>query len=252
VIEFSPLERFALLLIRPGMLITTAPVFGAAFAPPTVRIGLAMLLAFALLPSTAVPMGLPLVALALVVVRELAIGLALGLAIRALITGAEFAGHLAGNQLGLSYGSIVDPVNGVRNNVIAALYGNLALLVLFATDGHHALIRAMDASYLRLPIGIGHLDPSLVRSVTDMLGIVFVLGVRLAMPVIVALLVAELALGLISRAAPALNLFIVATPLRLIVGLLVIAAVVPLAPGLMERFATAALTVGTRAAAAFR
>lgn len=252
MIEFTPAIRYALLLVRPGMLITVAPVFGAGFAPAQVRIGLVMLLAFTLLPLIAVPASLSLTVLTLAVARETAIGLALGLAIKALVTGAEFAGHLAGYQLGLSYGSIVDPANGVRNNVVAALYGNLAVLVLFATDGHHALIRAMAQSYQYMPVGTGGVDASLVRSVTDMLGIVFVLGVRLALPVVVALLVVELAMGLLSRAAPMLNLMVVSTPVRLVVGLIVVAAVVPIAPQLIARFATLALEVGARTARAFR
>ncbi|MCC7417934.1 MAG: flagellar biosynthetic protein FliR [Acidobacteria bacterium] len=252
MIDFAPAVRFALLLIRPGMLVASAPVFGAAFAPVRVRIGLSILLAVALLPSVEVPAMLPPVALALAVARELAIGLALGMAVRALIAGAEFAGHLTGTQIGLSYGSIVDPINGVRNNVIAGLYGNLALLVVFAIDGHHALVRTMSASYASMPIGEGHIDPSLARSVVAMLGLVFVLGVRLALPVMAALLIVELALGLVSRAAPAINLFVVATPVRLVVGLLVLASVLALAPGLVARFSGTALTMGARTAAAFR
>jgi flagellar biosynthesis protein FliR len=252
VIDFSPAVRFALLLVRPGMVILTAPMFGAAFAPTHLRVGLAMLFAFMLLPITEVPVALPAVALVLVIARELAIGFALGLAIRALITGAELGGHLCGYQIGLQYGSMVDPINGVRNNMMAGLYGQLAMLTLFASNGHHALVRAMNASYAMLPIGGGHLSGSLVGSVTDMLGIVFVVGMRLALPVIVVLLVVELALGLISRAAPAINLMVISMPIRMVAGLLVVAALVPLVPPLLARFTTSAINLGALAARAFR
>lgn len=250
--DFSVLVRFALLLVRPGMLVASAPPFGGTYAPAQVRIGLTAIVALLLMPAVSLPSSLPLVALVMIVVRELAIGLALGMSIRALIAGAEFAGHLSGYQIGFSYGAIVDPQSGVRNNMLAALYGNLALLAFFATNGHHALMRALVGSYAAMPVGAGRLDPSIVRAVTEMLAVVFVLGVRLAMPLIVVLLVVELAMGIIARAVPSLNLLVVGMPLRIVIGLLVIAAVVPIAPSTTMRFVERALTAGARAARAFR
>lgn len=252
MIEFSPLVRFALLLVRPGMLVMSAPPFGPVYAPAQVRLGLTFLVAFLLLPTIPVPVSMPLVTLAAVVARELAIGLALGLSVRALMAGAELAGHISGFQIGFSYGAIVDPQSGVRNNMLAALYGNLALLTFFAMNGHHAMLRALAGSYTRLPIATGHVDASLVRAVSEMLGIVFVLGIRLAMPLMVVLLVVELAMGLITRAAPSVNIMAVGMPIRIIVGLLMIAAVVGVAPPLVSRFIERAIAAGLHAASAFR
>jgi len=250
--DFAPIARFGLLLVRPGMLIMAAPVFGGTFAPSQVRLGLTVLLALTLAPIVPVPPVAEPLALGLVVVRELAIGLAMALGLRALVAGAEVAGHLSGNQLGLSYGSIVDPQSGVRNNMLAALYANLALLTFFLINGHHALIRGLAGSYASMPIGPGKVDASIVRTVMQMLGLVFVLGVRLAAPLVLVLLVVELALGLIVRAAPAMNVMVVGTPLRLLVGLAVVAAVVPYIPSVITRFSTLAAELGMQAARAFR
>ena len=250
--DFAPVAAIGVMLARPSMLIATAPPFGSTFAPPQVRIGLAMLLAFAMLPTVTVPALGSSTALTLVVARELAIGLAIGLAMRALIAGAEMAGHLTATQIGLTYGAVVDPQSGVRNNLIAVLYGNLALITFFAIDGHHALIRAMASSYTLLPIGVGGVNESMVMGVTQMLGIVFVVGVRFAMPVIIVLLVVELAMGLISRTAPMLNLMVVGVPLRVLVGLLVVATVLPAAPGVVRRFSTVVVELGVGVAGAFR
>jgi flagellar biosynthesis protein FliR len=252
VTDFEPLVRFALLLVRPGMLVVAAPPFGAGYAPMPVRLGLTLLLTLALTPVVAAPTTVGLVDLVVVVARELAIGLALALGIRALVGGAELAGHLTGYQLGFSYGSIVDPQSGVRNSMFAVLYGNLALITFFGTNGHHALIRAMAASYSQIPIGLGHIDRSLVGAVTGMLGIVFVLGVRLAMPLILVLLVVEVGLGLIARAAPGVNLMVVSQPLRILIGLLIIASIISIAPGLVGRYITPSLELGMRGALAFR
>jgi flagellar biosynthetic protein FliR len=187
-----------------------------------------------------------------VIARELAIGVAFALAMRALIAGAELGGQLSGMQLMLSYGSVVSPQGGVRSNVIGNLYSNLTLLTFFIINGHHAFIRNLALSYRSLPIGAGGVDASLVQSVTEMLGVVFVFGFRLAAPLIVVMLVVELATGLLSRTAPMLNMMVIGTPIRLIVGLLVVAALVPVVPGLVARFATVVATLGVQAAGAFR
>lgn len=252
MIEFEPLVRFGLLLVRPGMLVVAAPPLGAAFAPTPVRLGLTVLLTLALTPVVAAPVSFGLIDLSLVVTREMAVGLAIALGLRALIAGAEMAGHLTGYQLGFSYGSIVDPQSGVRNSMFAALYANIALITFFMLNGHHMLLRAMVASYNQIPVGLGHIDGSLVAAVTGMLGIIFVLGVRLAMPLILMLLVVEVALGLVSRAAPGINLMVVSQPLRIVIGLLVVASIIVMAPGLVARYITPALEAGMRAALAFR
>lgn len=250
--EFVPFAAFGVLLARPAMVVAAAPPFGGTFAPPHVRIGLAVLLAFTMVSTTSVPSIGSSVAIVLLIAREMAIGLAIGLAVRAVLAGAEMAGHLTATQLGLTYGAVVDPQSGVRNNILAALYGNLALMTFFAIDGHHAVVRALASSYARLPIGAGGVDQSLVGGVTQMLGLVFVMGVRFAMPVIIVLLVVELAMGLISRSAPTLNLLVVAAPVRVLIGLSVMAAVVPAAPSVVRRFSGLAMEIGTALAGAFR
>jgi len=249
---FEPFLRFGLLLVRPGVLVMAAPPFGAPYAPMPVRLGLTLLFTFALMPLVSAPTAVNLIELVVVVSREMAIGLAIALGIRALLGGAELAGHLTGYQLGFSYGSIIDPQSGVRNSMFAALYSNLALITFFMVNGHHQLLRAMAASYAQIPIGPGHVDGTLVQAVVEMLGVVFVLGVRLAMPLILVLLVVEVALGLIARAAPGINLMAISQPVRILVGLLVIASIIGIAPSLFIRYITPALEAGLRGALAFR
>jgi flagellar biosynthesis protein FliR len=251
-VDFAPVASFGLLLARPGMLIMAAPAFGGTYAPAHMRAGLAVLLALTLAPIVAVPQVTGTLGLGVVVARELAIGFAFALAMRALVAGAELGGQLSGMQLMLSYGSVVNPQGGVRNNVIGNLYSNLTLLTFFVINGHHAFVRSLAASYASLPIGVGGINPSIVRSVTEMLGVVFVLGVRLAAPLIVVMLVVELATGLVARTAPAINLMVVGTPIRLIVGLLVVAALVPVVPSVVARVADTVAALGVQAAGAFR
>jgi flagellar biosynthetic protein FliR len=234
--EFALALRFGLLLARPGMLVAAAPVLGGAFAPVQVRIGLAMLCALLLVPAVPVPALTSLGDLTLILARELAIGLAMAMGLRAMLAGAQLGGHLTGSQLMLSYGSTIDPQGGVRSTMLAMLYGNLVLLTFLAIDGHHMLLRGLMASYTELPVGGGGIDPSIAQSVMRLLGSVFTFGVRTAAPVIVVMLIVEVGMGIVSRGAPALNLMAIGTPIRLIVGLLAIAAIVPQLPALVRRF----------------
>jgi flagellar biosynthetic protein FliR len=221
--SFADVAGIAILLVRPGMLVIATPFLGAVSAPAVLRVGLTLLVALTLAPVVAVPANLSAAVLAGVLLREVAIGLSLALAIRVLVFGAEFAGHFAGYSIGLSMGSLIDPQTGVRNNLFALLYGNLAVLTVFATNTHHRLLSALVDSYAAVPVGLGAVNPSLVDSVARMLGLVFVIGVRIAAPIIVVLLVVELALGLAGRVAPALNVMMSGAPIRLAIGLLVAA-----------------------------
>jgi len=252
VIDLAPLMRLGILVVRPGMLVAMSPAFGGAFAPVRVKTGLVVLIAIALAPSAAVPLLIDPLPIALVLAREAAIGLALALALRVLIAGAEAAGSLIGFQMHLSYGATIDPQSGVRNPVLSVMYSNIALMTFFSIDGHHAFLRALRQSYADLPVGAGHIGASLPGDVARMLGFVFTLGLRLAAPVVIVLLLMETALALLARSAPALNPMGVGAPVRLIVGFLVLAVVVPTVAGLVAGTAGSIVQMATHAAQAFR
>jgi flagellar biosynthetic protein FliR len=191
-------------------------------------------------------------AFTLVVAREAAIGLALGLALKALIGAVELAGHLAGFQLGLSYSAIVDPQSGVRNNLVAVLYVNVALVTFLLVNGHHAFLRALIASYQQLPVGAGAIAGTLGNSVAELLGLVFAIGTRLAAPLVLVLVVVEVAMAMAARTAPSFNLMVIGAPLRLLVGLILLALTVPVVTRVAMRAADAVVAVGQRNAEAFR
>ena len=252
MIELAVVERFGLLIVRPGMVVAIAPALGGAHLPAPVKVGLTALIAIGLLPSVHVPVDIPAMTMGVVVAREAMIGLSLAFAVRALVAGAEFAGHLSGQQIGFSYGATIDPQSGVRNNMLSTLYSMLATLGFLAINGHHALLRALAESYSGLPIGGGQIHASVVDSVRDILGLVFIVGVRLAAPVIVVLLIVELVIGLISRSAPALSYMVIGYPIRLIVGLALLAALVPTIPAVTNSLLETVLVTGAGMAKAFR
>lgn len=252
MIELAPLVRLGILLVRPGALFLAAPLFGGGYAPPAVKIGLTVVLGAALAPAVPLPEGLGPAGLAAVLAREALIGLSLGFAVRVLVGGAEFAGQLAGFQLGFAYASLVDPQTGVRNGILSALYGSMAIVVFFGLDLHHDLLRALVRSFEVLPVGAGGVDAALPAVVMRLLGVVFLVGAQLAAPVVIVMLVAELALGLLARAAPTLNLMAQGFPVRLLVGLLALAAMIRVVPGVVASAVPGALELAVRTAAAFR
>lgn len=252
MIDLSPLVRFGIFLARPGLLLASAPSFGGNWAPPIVKVGLAVLLAvtsMAVVPFA--PEGEP-AGIAVLLAREAVIGMSIGFGVRILVAGAEFAGHLAGFQLGFSYASVVDPQSGVRNNILGSLYGLMALMVFFAINAHHDVLRALALSYDVLPIGAGTVDASQGDLVARLLGVVFVVGVQMAAPIIIVQLLVELGLGLAGRAAPMLNLMAQGFPIRLIVGLLTLAAVLRVLPPVVERAVPKAMELAARLALAFQ
>ncbi len=250
--EFSVMAQLGILVARPGALIAGAPAFGGAFAPAPVRMGLAIVVAILLVPAVPTAVITSPASLVLVVAREMAIGALLALSLRAIIAGAELGGHLTGSQLMLSYGSVVDPQGGVRNNLVAALYGNLALLTFLAMNGHHMLLRTLAASYEALPIGISGIGPTLGATVVQLLGTIFVLGARLAAPIVVVMLLVEVGTALMARVAPSLNLLAVAPPIRVAVGLIAMAAMVPFVPPIIRAASSTLGDLALRAAGAFR
>jgi flagellar biosynthetic protein FliR len=250
--EFSVLARIGLLIVRPGTLIAVMPGLGGNFVPPQAKIALTGLIALGLLPAVAVPPSATEAGLAMTVGREIAIGLALGFTMRALVAGAEFAGHLSGFQIGFSYAATIDPASGVRNSMVSSLFGLLAVLTFFGVNGHHAMLRALVMSYDGLPIGLGGVDPSLLSSVRDILSLVFTVAARLAAPIVIVLLVVEVVVGLIARTAPSLGFMVIGYPIRLVVGLFVLGLIVTVLPGVVASFVDPALQMAARAASAFR
>lgn len=250
--ELTPVARIGLLLLRPGMLVIVAPAFGSTFAPARVRIGIVLMLAIALMPIVRLPETINPSAVALIAMREVVIGMAIAFSVRIVIAGAEFAGYLVGFSLGFSYASLVDPASGARNSTLTATYSMTALLIFMAIDGHHEMLRALAASYEALPIGVGGLSGDLAGLVARILGMLFLVGAQLSAPVVLVLVVTEVALGVMARSMPSLNLMMSGAPVRLIVGLIALAATMPLLPQAVKSAVIPALELAARVAAVFR
>jgi flagellar biosynthetic protein FliR len=207
------------------------PLFSQRNVPLPVRIGLALFFAVAAQPSLppmpVLPLDSPALTLTLVG-QQLVIGLAMGFAVRLVFSALEFAGELVGLQMGLNFAGFFDPGTGSQGTATARFFGTLAAFLFVATNGHLMLIQALAQSFHAFPVGP---EPfAFVREAQPQRwgAEIFMAGLWIAMPVMALLLFVNLALGIISRVAPQMNVFAVGFPLTVSTGLVGLLATLPL------------------------
>jgi flagellar biosynthetic protein FliR len=162
------------------------------------------------------------------------VGAAIGFAIQIAFAAAELAGDLIGLQMGLSFASFIDPARNEETPIIGSFLGVLLMLLFFAVNGHLVLLAAVANSFAAVPVGIASLHWLAWRPLVDAGAMIFTAGLQIAMPVIAALILANLALGVLTRTAPQLNLFAVGFPVTLMVGMLVLLLALPRLMPLLE------------------
>lgn len=219
-------------MVRLLALISSSPILGNKQVPRRVKTGLALLLAILIAPtlgpmpdvSVGSPQGL------LIVVQQIIIGTALGFTMRLIFTAIEMAGEFAGLQMGLGFASFYDPQNASYTPVIAQWLGIIATLAFLSMNGHLMMLSAVAESFHTLPVG----DMMSTRSfyaVTSWGASIFANGLQISLPLLCALLITNLALGILTRAAQQLNLFAIGFPITLTVGFFVLSFTLPyLAP----------------------
>lgn len=210
-------------LLRVSGMVLIAPIFGAVFAPMRVRVMIAVVIAVAMLPVIPeLPQVSPLsVGGFLAIGRELLIGVAIGFMLKLVVEAATFAGQVVSTGMGLSFAVVVDPQAG-NTPLLGRLYIITATLLLLAANAHLALIAAVAESYTLLPIGQSGLAASSALDLVRFGSVIFTGAMHLAMPAVIAILMVNVAFGVISRAAPTLNLFAVGFPVTLMVGFIVL------------------------------
>jgi flagellar biosynthetic protein FliR len=210
-------------------LFSSAPLLSHQSVPMQLRIGLALLITVLVAPALPVaaavsPYSLPGV---LLVVQQVLVGVAMGFAIQIAFAAAELAGDLIGLQMGLSFASFIDPARNEETPIVGSFLGLLLMLLFFAANGHLLLIGAVGESFRSIPVGINGLHWLAWRELVGAGALVFSAGLQIALPVIAALILANLALGVLTRTAPQLNLFAVGFPVTLLVGMLVLLLALP-------------------------
>lgn len=232
------LAAFMFPLARLLGLFASAPLWSNRGIPVRIRLAAGLAIAMAVLPALP-PM--PVVAtdswhaLGLLAHQAL-IGIAIGFTMRLFFAAVDLAGEMIGLQMGLSFAVFFSPQTGGQTSVVAEFLGLLALLVFLALDGHLMLVSILVQTFDWLPVGTATLAQGWLTVVRHA-AVMFVAGVLMALPMVATLLIANIGLGILTRAAPQLNLFAVGFPVTLSVGFLVLLiSLGVLAPALQRLF----------------
>jgi flagellar biosynthetic protein FliR len=213
--------------VRVLALVAAAPVLGHRAVPARLKVGLALLLTALVAPLLPPSPPLDAPGALLLLAQQLLVGIALGIVMQVAFAATALAGDAIGLQMGLSFATFVDPQHSGQTPMLGTFFVLLATLVFFAIDGHLVLLAALVESFAHLPVSAELPAASSWRTLVGWGGELFRIGLHLALPVLAAMLATNIALGVLMRAAPQLNLFAVGFPIALVVGLAMLALLVP-------------------------
>ncbi len=224
-----------LVFVRLLALFSVAPVLGSAQVPFPIRISAALAMSFVVAPvSPAAPLAIadqPL-ALGVAVLREVMVGLAIGFAAQLLFLAVSVAGEVMDVQMGFSMATLVNPLFNAQVSLLQNMLIIVATLLFVLMNGHHVLIGVLVRSVELAPPGAGMVGGSAAEGLISVTARLFVLGLQMAAPVMLSLLLTEVVLGLVGRSAPQMNLLMLGFPVKLAVGVTMLGISLPyLLPG---------------------
>jgi len=216
--------------LRVLAVFTAAPVFSSRAFPLRAKIGLAFLIALAAqasMPNQPVidlngPKALG------AVVQQVGIGLAIGFAVRLVFAAFELAGQVVGFQMGLGFAAFFDPASSAQSSAMGRFYANLAALLFLAVNGHLMVIMAVVNSFAAFPVDQNLLEAMSIMKLHTLGAELFSTAFWISLPVVAMLMFANLALGIVSRIAPQMNIYAIGFPVTLAVGLIGVTATLPL------------------------
>jgi len=221
--EVLPAEAFGFLLVtvRLAALVLVMPVLGDTTIPQRIRVGLAF--AISLIVYTSVrgilpPMPESVFGLFALILRELLVGVIIGLASRILMSATHVAGTVIAFQTGLGAAQSFDPAQGSQSAIVAAFMTYVAITMVVVLDLHHLMIMGMAHSYQKFPVGEPLAYADLATLITEMVSNSFLLGFHMAAPFIVYSLVFNTSLGLVARMAQGFQVFFIGMPMNIFMG----------------------------------
>ena len=224
-------DYFVLLFMRVSGLLFVSPIFGRSNIPIIARIGLMAAISFLLFnvyPQT-VPLEYnTLLGFIMLVAGELLLGITLAFVVSLFFSVVAFvAGQLIDFQIGFGIVNVFDVQLNVQVPMLGNILNIMLLLVFFITDGHLQLIYMIDVTLYRLPVGTLTLSPMIGFVASEIFARAFLMGVMMAMPIIASGMILEVGFGVLMRAVPQIHMFVIGIPLKVIVGLVIIAFTLP-------------------------
>ena len=222
-ISLPQLQMFFLVFLRIGAILMTIPVFESRSIPHLFKLALALatsLILFPMLNLSPLPVPTSIFGLAIGAAGEILLGFIIGFSVKIIFAGIQMAGQMGGYQMGLALANVMDPADSQQIPLLAQFNNLVALLIFLTLNAHYWFIRALTQSYRLVPPFNVHFDGALIEHLMQLAGNMFVVAIQVGAPIIAALLVTSVAFGLVARTVPQMNVFIVAMPLKIGIGLL--------------------------------
>ncbi len=230
---------FLLTFFRISIILFLLPFFGGNSLPKTLKVALCLVLSIGVWPSLSFDAQFyphhPLDT-ALMLLGELLLGLILGLVVNLMFAGIQTGGQIIGFQMGFAMINIMDPITGVSAGITAHFLYMTSLLIFLSLNGHLFLISGIAQTFELVPPGGLLVSPQLVDKIFTFSAQMFILAVKIAAPVMATVILVDIALALVARAAPQMNVLFVGLPLRIIVGFIFLSMIFKLMTVYMTDF----------------
>jgi flagellar biosynthetic protein FliR len=237
---FEKLLAFVMVLTRISAFFLVLPVFGWKSIPVRIKVALIVLVAVffsVVTPLAAKPEGVSVLEAILLIANEATYGLALGLIVTFVFTAVKFSGRIIERQMGLAMAQILDPMTGERTQPLCSLLEMIFIILFLSANGHHLLLLIISRSYETFPAGSVPTMPVLASGIIKAGSTMFLLGLRLAAPMLAAFLLLMVVLAVLARMVPEMNILFISLPLRVGLGLLMAAIFLPFINGFVAEFA---------------
>ena len=233
------IQLFILLMMRVGGIMLAAPVFSHRAIPRRFAISMSLGLTVVLLPmmsSSALPQTPSLVDLVILCLKEVLVGVFIGFVFNIIFIAARLAGSVVGYQIGFSMVNVMDPSSTTPVSIIGELWFLLGTLIFLFLNGHHMIIEGLVNSFQLIPLGLATPTGQVGEWLLKYSSFAFILAVKFAAPVMLTIFLLEVAMGVLARTMPQMNIFIVGFPLKIFVGLLVVAVSLPAFAAILTKF----------------
>jgi flagellar biosynthesis protein FliR len=240
---------YLLVVARLGGLFVLAPVFSAHMLPVRLRALMCSAIALAIMPVALHGQTVPQDAgvYSMLLVKETAVGLAFAFPLAVLTAAIQAGASIVDTIIGFSFAAILDPINNQQSAVVGQFYSLFAMMIFLIAGGDHIMLQGLAASYRELPVTAWPDTTALAANATAAFAQVWAIGLEIVAPPVVALVITDAALGLVSRAVPQMNVFVVGLPAKILVGFTVIAAGLPFLSTTLSDALTSSVSAAVRA-----
>lgn len=216
--------KYMLIFFRVLSILWLLPIFSMKSLSVLFKVSFSLLISFLITETISYPVEFAGdgYAMLLAILREVLIGLSISFAVRLLFAAIQATGEIISFQTGFAFARVIDPVNSGQSSVLEEFLYMLGIMIFFSADAHHIVMRGIYASFKELPLGTATFRGGLFNYFITASGRIFGLGLKFGAPLVVALFLIELSLGLLSRMIPSMNIFVEGLPVKVFVSLTVL------------------------------